>query len=116
MTRTRVLLAAFAVLTVASMVVTGVFGFLLKPPDKVLVVTMVQYAGEPARDQLKSACGSLAGVRVVRDTGNPDPRIQGRFPVRFDIGRATGAQEAALEACINAHGTKVRGFADEGDN
>ena len=41
--------------------------------------------------------GSAAGVVLVPDRGNPDPRIQGRFPVRFDIGQASPQQEAGLE-------------------
>ena len=113
-TRTTVLLAVFGALMLFSMLVTGVFGFLLAPPKKVLVVTLQQGVGEGARQQLKDDCGGLPGVVQVADQGNPDPRVQGRFPVRFDIGRSTSQQEAALEACIGRHRT-VRGFVSEGD-
>ena len=112
--RTKVLIAVFGVLVLFSMLVTGVSGFLLAPPRKVLVVTMQQGVGQPARQQVKDDCGGLPGVTQVADQGNPDPRVQGRFPVRFDIGRSTAQQEAALDACLNAHPT-VRGFVSEGD-
>lgn len=114
-TRAKWLLAVGGTLLLISMLVTGVFGFLLAPPNKVLVVTMEQNAGEGAREQLKADCGRLPGVKVVADKGNPNPEIQGRFPVRFDIGEATVQEEAALEACINKHDDTVRGFLSEGD-
>jgi hypothetical protein len=114
-TRTKVLLSVGGVLVLASMLLTGIFGFLLAPPNKVLVVTMETGVGESARDQLKADCGRLPGVKVVADKGNPDPEVQGRFPVRFDIGEATVQEEAALESCINRHDKTVRGFLSEGD-
>lgn len=114
-TRTKVLLVIGGVLMVGSILVTGIFGFLLAPPQKVLVVTMEPSAGERGREQLKADCGGLPGVSVVADKGNPNPEVQGRFPVRFDIGEATVQQEAALEACINRHPETVRGFLTEGD-
>jgi hypothetical protein len=114
-TRTKVLIAVGGVLVLGSMLVTGIFGFLLAPPKKVLVVTMEADAGEAGRDQLKADCGGLPGVAVVADKGNRDPEVQGRFPVRFDIGRATVQEESALEACINRHDKTVRGFLSEGD-
>lgn len=113
-TRTKVLLVVFAALMLFSMLVTGVFDFLLAPPKKVLVVTLQQGAGQAARQQLKDDCGHLPGVRLVADQGNPDPAIQGRFPVRFDLGGAVDQQEAKLEACVGQHKT-VRGFLTEGD-
>lgn len=113
--RAKVLIAVGGVIVLFSMLVTAVFSFLLAPPKKVLVVTMQQGAGETAREVLKDECGGLPGVAVVADKGNRDPRVQGRFPVRFDIGRATQQQEAALETCINAHRDTVRGFLSEGD-
>ena len=115
-TRTKVLLALGGSLVLLSMLVTAVHGFLLAPPKKVLVVTMAQDAVQADRLALKQACGGLPGVGVVKDQGNPAASVQGRFPVRFDLGRATAAQEIALEACINRNGAKVRGFLNEGDN
>jgi hypothetical protein len=41
--------------------------------------------------------------------------VQGRFPVRFDIGDTTPRQEAALETCIGRHDSIVRGLLTEGD-
>jgi hypothetical protein len=114
-TRAKWLIGVGGVLLLLSMLVTGIFGFLLAPPNKVLVVTLQPTAGETQREQLKADCGRLPGVEVVADKGNPDPHVQGRFPVRFDIGRATAQEEAALEACINRH-DYVRGFLAEGDN
>ena len=109
-----VLIAGFAALAFAAILVTGVFNYLLAGDPRVLVVTMKQDVGQPARDRLKQDCGSLPGVTVVADRGNPDPDVQGRFPVRFDIGGTTPAQEAALESCINDHADIVRGLLSEG--
>ena len=110
-----VLVAGFAALALTAMLITGVFDFLLAGDPRVLVVTMKQNVGEPARDQLKIDCGGLPGVTVVADQGNGDPRVQGRFPVRFKIGDTTPRQEAALEECINRHPGTVRGLLTEGD-
>lgn len=114
-TRAKVLIAVGGAIVVLSMLVTAVFGFLLAPPKKVLVVTVNPAAGQVGRQVIKDDCGGLPGVTLVEDQGNPDPRIQGRFPVRFDIGRATLQQEIALETCLNRHPTIVRGFLSEGD-
>lgn len=114
-TRSKVLLGIGGGLLLLSMLITG-FNILLSPAKKVLVVTMSQDAVQADRVALKAACGDLAGVVVVKDIGNPSSSVQGRFAVRFDIGRATPGQEIALEMCINEHGSKVRGFLSEGDN
>jgi hypothetical protein len=114
-TRAKVLIAVGGTLLLLSMLLTGIFGFLLAPPNKVLVVTMQQSAVQADREQLKADCGRLPGVEVVADKGNPNPDIQGKFPVRFDIGEATAREEAALETCINRHQDTVRGFVSEGD-
>jgi hypothetical protein len=113
-TRAKSLIWIGGVLLLASMLVTGVFAFLLAPPDKVMVVFMQPGSGETAREQLKSDCGRLPGVEVVADKGNPDPDVQGRFPVRFQVGEATSEQEAALQACVARHDDIVRGFLFEG--
>ncbi len=114
-TRAKVLIAVGGSIVLLSMLVTAVFGFLLAPPKKVLVVTMAPTSGQPERVALKQDCGHLPGVVLVSDRGNPSPSVQGRFPVRFDIGTATPQQEAALEQCINRHSKTVRGFLTEGD-
>lgn len=105
----------FAALALTAIVVTGVFNYLLAGDRRVLVVTMRQGIGQEAREELKRDCGSLPGISVVPDRGNPDPEVQGRFPVRFKIGGSTRQQEAALETCINAHSDTVRGLLSEGD-
>jgi hypothetical protein len=110
-----VLIAGFAVLSLAAILVTGVFNYLLAGDPRVLVVTMKQEVGQEAREQLKRDCGSLPGVSVVADKGDKSPLVQGRFPVRFKIGDTTPAQEAALERCINEHSELVRGLLTEGD-
>jgi hypothetical protein len=114
-TRTKVLLAVGGAILLFGMLVTAVFNYLLAPPQKVLVVTMQPTAGEAGRQLLKDDCGDLPGVTVVADKGDRDPAVQGRFPVRFDIGGADLQQETALEACINRHRDLVRGFLSEGD-
>ena len=110
-----VLLSLFAALALAAMLITGVFNYLLAGDPRVLVVTMKQGVGQGAREELKRDCGSLPGISVVADRGNPDPDIQGRFPVRFNIADTTQQEEAALEACINEHSDTVRGLLSEGD-
>ncbi len=112
--RSKTLIVIGAGLALMSILVTAV-NILLSPSKRVLVVTMAQDAVQADRVALKEACGDLPGVRVVADRGNPDPGIQGRFPVRFNIATATFEQERALTLCINANGSKVRGFLNEGD-
>ena len=77
--------------------------------QRVLIVTMEQDAGQAERDALKRACGSLPSVSVVEDRGDPDPRVQGRFAVRFAIEGATVVEEAALTDCVERQ-PGVRGF------
>lgn len=113
-TRTKVLVAVGSGLLLLSMLITAT-NILLSPAKKVLVVTMAQDAVQADRVALKQACGGLPGVVLVKDQGNPSASVQGRFPVRFDLGKATPDQEIALERCINDHGAKVRGFLTEGD-
>jgi hypothetical protein len=114
-TRTKVLIAVGGAIMLFGMLVTAVFNYLLAPPQKVLVVTMEPTAGQAGRQVLKDDCGHLPGVTLVEDKGDRDPVVQGRFPVRFDIGGANLQQETALAACINAHRDLVRGFLSEGD-
>jgi hypothetical protein len=114
-TRAKILIGVGGVIVLFGMLIAG-FNILLGPPKLVEVVTMTQDATEEDRQALKDACGGLPGITVVADQGNPSPEIQGRFPVRFDLGHATTSQRIALESCINAHGSKVRGFLAEGDN
>ena len=113
-TRGKVLIGIGAAIVLFGMLVAG-FNILFGPPRLVEVVTMTQDAVEADRQALKDACGGLPGITVVADTGNKDPEIQGRFPVRFDLAKATTEQRIALESCINQHGEKVRGFLAEGD-
>lgn len=104
----------FAALATTSIVVTGVFTKLLAGDPRVLVVTLHQDAGQSARELLKRECGSLPGISVVPDRGDPSPAVQGRFPVRFKIGGATPQQEAGLQSCIDGHRELVRGILNEG--
>lgn len=113
--RAKILIGVGGAIVLFGMLTTAVFNYLLAPPKKVLVVTMQPTAGQEGRQLLKDDCGHLPGVDVVEDKGNRDPEVQGRFPVRFDIGQATLQQEAALESCINKHRDLVRGFLSEGD-
>jgi hypothetical protein len=114
-TRAKVLIGVGGAIVLFGMLVAGV-NILLGPPKLVEVVTMKQGVTQEDRQALKDACGGLPGVRVVPDQGNPNPEVQRRFTVRFDIGRASTSQRIALEKCINANGSKVRGFLAEGDN
>lgn len=113
-TRTQVTLGLFAVLAVGGILFSAFTKYLFAGDQRVLVVTMQQDVGQPAREALRANCGSLPGVRLVPDRGNPDPRVQGRFPVRFDIADITPEQYGALSGCINRQ-PGVRGFLNERD-
>jgi hypothetical protein len=104
-----VALVAFAALALLGILYPAVTNYLLGGDRRVLVVTLEQGSDQADRDELKQACGSLPGVTVVADKGNPDPRVQGRFPVRFSMSGATAREEAALEACVQQL-EQVRGF------
>ena len=90
------------------------FTILAAGDERVLVVTMDQDAGQAEREALKEACGDLPGVRVVADRGNSSPRVQGRFPVRFDVSGVSDRQLAALNGCIERQ-PGVRGSLVEND-
>ncbi len=112
--RDRALLIAFAVLALTGILFVAFTNYLFAGDQRVVRVTMVQDAGQPARLALKEACGALPGVRPVADKGDPDPRIQGRFPVRFDVADSTPSEYAALAGCINEQ-DEVLGFITEND-
>ena len=112
--RDRALLVAFAVLALSGILFVAFTNYLFAGDQRVVRVTMEQDAGQPARDALREACGDLPGVTPVPDRGNPDPRIQGRFPVRFDVSDSTPPQYAALAGCINRQ-DGVLGFITEND-
>ena len=107
--RNRVALVAFASLALLGILYPAVTEYLLGGDRRVVVVTLQQGSDQADRDEVKQACGSLPGVSVVADRGNPDPRVQGRFPVRFSISGATNRQQAALESCVQQL-EQVRGF------
>jgi hypothetical protein len=115
--RNRAVLATFAVLALGGILFPAFSNYLFAGDQRVLVVTLEQDAGQDRREGLKAACGTLPGVSVVPDRGNPDPRIQGRFPVRFDIADTTTQQEAALLLCLNQNRERfaVRGYLPEND-
>ena len=115
--RNRAVLATFAVLALGGILFPAFSNYLFAGDRRVLVVTLEQDAGQDRREGLKAACGTLPGVSVVPDQGNPDPRIQGRFPVRFDIGDITTQQQAALLLCLNQNRERfaVLGYLPEND-
>jgi hypothetical protein len=107
--RNRVAVIAFAGLALLGILYPAVTNYLLGGDRRVLVVTLEQGSDQADRQQVKQACGDLPGVSVVADRGDPDPRLQGRFPVRFSISGATPRQEADLESCVQQL-EQVRGF------
>ncbi len=115
--RNRAALVTLAVLALGGILFPAFSNYLFAGDRRVLVVTLEQDAGQDRREGLKAACGTLPGVSVVPDRGNPDPRIQGRFPVRFDIADTTTQQEAALLLCLNQNRERfaVRGYLPEND-
>ena len=112
--RDRALLIAFATLGLLGILFVAFTNYLFAGDQRVVRVTMVQDAGQPAREALKRACGDLPGVTPVPDRGDPDPRIQGRFPVRFDVSDSTPAEYAALAGCIDEQDA-VLGIITEND-
>jgi hypothetical protein len=106
--RAKILIAVAGSIALIGIVATAVFNYLLADPRGTLVVDLVPGAGQQAREQLRGDCGGLPGIEAVADKGDPDPEVQGRFPVRFSIGSATGAQQTALETCVLRH-EMVRG-------
>jgi hypothetical protein len=116
--RDRVTVYVFAVLGIGGILLAGSFVF-ARGDQREVVVTMVRDTSISVdtlareRQQLKDECGSLPGVTIVADEG--DPRVQGRFPVRFGIRGATNPQRAALEACLARHDDVVRGTRVEGE-
>ena len=111
--RTRVVVVVFLGLCLLGILFAG-FTRLLEGDRRVLVVTMEQDADQADRQALKDACGGLPGIVLVEDRGDPDPRLQGRFAVRFGVAGTTDAEISALYSCINRQGG-VRGFLVEGD-
>ena len=112
--RNRVAIGVFATLALGGILYPAFTEYLFAGDQRVLVVTMDQDAGTEQRAALKQACGSLPGVSVVADRGDPDPRLQRRFTVRFDIGDITDRQLTVLTGCINRQ-QGVRGFLTESD-
>ncbi len=102
-------LGVFAGLALTGMLFVAFTNYLFAGDRRVLVVTMAQDAVQADRDALKAACGALPSVTVIADRGNPDPRLQGRFSVRFGLAGATDPQLAALQVCVNDQ-PGVRGF------
>jgi len=115
--RNRAALVTFAALALGGILFPAFSNYLFAGDRRVLVVTLEQDAGQDRREGLKAACGTLPGVSVVPDRGNPDPRIQGRFPVRFDIGDITTQQQATLLQCLNQNRERfaVLGYLPEND-
>ena len=112
--RTRAVVGVFLALALAGILFPAFTNYLFAGDQRVLVVTMEQDADQADREALKQACGALPGVAVVPDRGNPDPRVQGRFTVRFDIADTSQRQETALASCITQQ-EGVRGFLTEND-
>lgn len=115
--RNRAAVITFAALALTSMLFVAFSNYLFAGDQRVMVVQMEMDAGQDNREGLKQACGSLPGISVVADQGNPDPAVQGRFPVRFDIADTTTQQEAALLNCLNVNSERyrVRGYLPEND-
>lgn len=99
--RNRLVLIVFAVIMIGGMLYTGFTSYLFAGDQRVLVVTLANNAGQDKREGLKAACGTMPGVSVVADRGNPDPAVQGRFPVRFDIAGIDSLQYADLIRCLD---------------
>ncbi len=115
--RNKAVLITFAVLALGGILFPAFSNYLFAGDQRVLVVTLANGAGQDNRVGLKQACGSLPGISVVPDQGDPDPRIQGRFPVRFRIADTTPQQESALLKCLNDNRVRFRviGYLPEND-
>lgn len=116
--RDRFTVYGFAVLGIGGILLGGAFVY-ARGDQREIVVTMVRDPSRSVdrlardRQELKDDCGALAGVSVVGDEG--DPRVQGRFPVRFGVRGASNPERAALDACLARHQDVVRGIRVEGE-
>ena len=115
--RNRAAVITFAAIALTSMLFVAFSNYLFAGDQRVLVVTLENDAGQARRDGLKAACGGLPGVSVVPDQGDPDPAVQGRFPVRFRIADTTTQQEVAVIRCLNANRERfaIVGYLPEND-
>jgi len=115
--RNRAAIIAFAAIALTSMLFVAFSNYLFAGDQRILVVTLENDAGQAKREGLKAACGGLPGVSVVRDQGDPDPAVQGRFPVRFRIADTTTQQEVAVIRCLNENRERfaIVGYLPEND-
>ena len=115
--RNRAVLIVFAVLALGGILFPAFSNYLFAGDQRLVVVTLANGAGQDNRIGLKQACGTLPGISAIPDQGNPDPRIQGRFPVRFRIADTTPQQESALLKCLNDNRQRFRiiGYLPEKD-
>ncbi|MBC7374746.1 MAG: hypothetical protein H7323_12225 [Frankiales bacterium] len=115
--RNRAVLVVFAVLALGGILFPAFSNYLFAGDQRLVVVTLANGAGQDNRIGLKQACGTLPGISAISDQGNSDPRIQGRFPVRFRIADTTPQQESALLKCLNDNRQRFRiiGYLPEKD-
>lgn len=116
--RDRATVYGFAALGVGGVLLAGVLQFAEGDQRQVVAtlerdVSLTPQVLAERRQLLKDACGGLPGVALVPDRGDPD--AQWRLPVRFSVRGTTGAQRAALEACLSERDDIVRGYRIEGE-
>lgn len=102
--RNRLILLGFGLIVLSFMIFNGT-GILTAGDTRQVVVGLTKPATDAQRAEVKARCGSLPGITVVEDRG--DPAKQRNLPVRFALRGSTVKQEIALDACIEDLGPLV---------
>ncbi len=102
--RNRLILLGFGLIVLAFMVFNA-SGILLAGDTRQVVVSLTKPATDAQRAEVKARCGTLPGIEVVQDRG--DPAKQRNLPVRFALGGSTFQQEIDLNTCIQDLGPLV---------
>ncbi len=95
--RNRVIILGFGLIVLGFMIFNAT-GLLTAGDTRELVVSLKLPATDAQRAEVKQQCGTLPGVTVVPDQG--DPAKQKNLPVRFSLRGSTFKQEVALNSCV----------------
>lgn len=109
--RNRLILLGFGVVVLGFMIFNA-SGILTAGDTRQIVVSLQQPATEADRALVKERCGTLPGITVVPDRG--DPARQANLPVRFALRGSTVREEIALNGCIEDLGPRVESLFTEG--
>ncbi len=109
--RNRLILLGFGLIVLAFMIFNAT-GILTAGDTRQVVVSLKKPATDEQRAEVKQRCGSLPGIAVVEDRG--DPAKQNNLPVRFSLRGSTAKQEIDLSVCIQDLGPLVASIDTDG--